>query len=310
MPINLSINLKNPPLSWKKFCKTTPRFSIALDGYVNTSPCFDPEGLRINFNHHENVDRLATRSTCAQVLIAIRQGLFDLFQEHGSPQANIYVNDCDEDICLSWFLLKNYLLVENACPEKITRLVMMEDLMDATAGAYPMPIELSTLKELAWIFEPYRSFRVNGGLDKKNAAEYQQIISKVVTRIEEHLSGKVTYAPLDTSYKKIGGGKNWTMFEEIGSHAHTGAYADGIRAYVSVRKISSQRWVYTLGKMSPYVNFDISKIIKALNKAEQNKTDKWGGANTIGGSPRVNGSKLPPQEIRKIINGVINQQFL
>ena len=92
------------------------------------------------------------------------------------------------------------------------------------------------------------------------------------------------------------------MFEEIGSHARTGAYADGTRAYVSVRQILSERWVYTLGKMSPYVNFDVSKIVKALNKAEGNRRDKWGGANTIGGSPRVNGSKLSPQEVEKIIN--------
>lgn len=307
MAINLIINLKEYSVSWKKFCKVTPPFSIALDGYVNAAPCFDPQGLRINFNHHEAVDRLATRSTCAQVLIAIRQGLFDRFRDDSGPQANVYVNDCDEDVCLSWFLLQNFQLVENACPEHITRLVTMEDLMDATAGAYPMPINLSTLKELAWIFNPYRNFRVNGGLDRRNKDEFQEIINEVEQRIGKYIEGKGGSASLDTTYKKIGGGKNWIMFEEIGAHARTGAYADGIRAYVSVRKISSERWVYTVGKMSHYIAFDISKIIKALNKAEGNKKDKWGGANTIGGSPRVNGSKLSPQEVEKIINQIIEK---
>ena len=309
MSINLVINLKDPSVSWKKFCKPTPPFSIALDGYVNTAPCFDADGPRINFNHHEQVDRLATRSTCAQVLIAIRQGLFDLFRDQNEPQAHVHVNDCDEDVCLSWFLLNNYLMVENACPERITRLVSMEDLMDATAGAYPMPIELSTLKELAWIFEPYRDFRVSGGLDKKNTTEYQQIIADVSLRIEKYIKGEGQYAPLNTTYKKIGGGKNWTMFEEIGSHARTGAYADGIRAYVSIRKTYSNRWVYTIGKMSPYINFDISQIIKELNRAEGYKRDKWGGANTIGGSPRVNGSKLKPEEVEGIINKLIKEHL-
>ena len=188
MSINLIIDLKNPPFSWKEFCQITPPFSIALDGYVNTAPCFTPKGPRINFNHHEDVDRLATRSTCAQVLIAIRQGLFDIFRNDNGPQANVYVNDCDEDVCLSWFLLKNYLLVENACPERITHLVNMEDLMDTTAGAYPMPIELFTLKELAWIFEPYRDFRIGGGLDRRNTDEFQQIINEVVDRIDPTFS--------------------------------------------------------------------------------------------------------------------------
>lgn len=307
MAINLIIDLKSLPFSWKKFCKTTPSFSIALDGYVNTGPCFDYEGPRINFNHHEDVDRLATRSTCAQVLIAIRQGLFDLFRDHNGPQANVYANDCDEDICLSWFLLKNYFLVENACPERITRLVTMEDLMDATAGAYPMPIELTTLKELAWVFAPYRNFRVKGGLDNKNVDEYKQIIDEVIVRIDNYIKGKSESVPLDTSYRKIGGGKNWTMLEEIGTHARTGVYTDGIRAYVSVRNISPKRWGYIVGRMSPYVNFDITRIIQTLNKAEGNKNDRWGGANTIGGSPRVNGSKLSPQEIEKIINQLITQ---
>ncbi|HBG61738.1 MAG: hypothetical protein A2Y03_01745 [Omnitrophica WOR_2 bacterium GWF2_38_59] len=307
MSINLIINIKDPSISWKKFCKITPKFSIALDGYVNMAPCFDAEGPRINFNHHEQVDRLATRSTCAQVLIAIRQGLFDLFQDNNEPQGNVYVNDCDEDVCLSWFLLKNYRLVENECPEHITRLVTMEDLMDATAGAYPLPVDLSTLKELAWIFEPYRNFRINGGLDRKNINEYQHIINEVLVRIEGYINGKSGHTSLDISYKIIGGGENWTMFEEIGSHARTGAYADGIRAYVSARKISSERWVYTVGKMSPYINFNIARVMKALNMAEGNKKDRWGGATTIGGSPRVNGSKLSPNEIEVIINSVIDQ---
>lgn len=56
--------------------KATEPFSIALDGYVNVGPRFDHEGPRVNFNHHEEVDRLATRATCGQVLMAIRQGLF------------------------------------------------------------------------------------------------------------------------------------------------------------------------------------------------------------------------------------------
>jgi len=85
-------------VSWIEFCSTHPRFSIALDGYVPEGPIYQPPekgGPRRNFNHHEGVDRLATRSTCAQVYVAIKMGLFECFRERGFPHASVYFNDCD-----------------------------------------------------------------------------------------------------------------------------------------------------------------------------------------------------------------------
>ena len=306
MALDLVIKPNTAPVSWKAFCKKYPPYSVALDGYVNDAPLFDQAGPRANFNHHENVDRLATRSTCAQVLIAIRQGFFDAFKDDAGPRATIYVNDCDEDVSLSWFLLKHYALIEHRFPPPaISRLVGLEDLMDATAGAYPLPISLATLQELAWVFEPYRSFRVSGSLDKKDPGEYRSVIDAVESRILLFIDGKGERTSLDTRYKKIGGGTIWSLIEEIGPHAYTGAYADGIRAYVSARPRPESRWTYTIGRMSPYIPFDIKKITAALNKAEKCKRDKWGGANTIGGSPRIGGSTLNPQQIETIVNEVL-----
>lgn len=292
-------------LSWDEFRKNTPKFSIALDGYVNEGPLFDEKGPWANFNHHENVDRMATRSTCAQILIAIRQDLFNCFTDGKEAHANVYVNDCDEDISISWFLIKNHKLIENAINHAITKLVSIEDLLDATAGAYPFPIDLSELQKIGWVFEEYRKFRLNGGLDRKNEKEYVEIVDKVGERITAYIKNKGKKISLDTRYKKIGGGKGWTMIEEIGPDARTGLYRNGIHAYISVRKVSDKKWVYTVGRMSPCVPFDIKKIITALNKEEANPTDKWGGSNTIGGSPRVNASKLSPQTVSKIINMTI-----
>jgi len=302
MAINLIVKPRTVPMSWKSFCKRTNNFSIALDGYVNQPPIYAPSGPRINFNHHEKVDRMATRSTCAQVLIAIRQGLFDIFRDDKGPKADVYVNDCDEDVCLSCFLLRNPDLVIKSCSDKMTRLVEMEDLLDATAGAYPMPLHIVELKEITWIFEPYRKARISGDLYRKEIATFEDIIFKTEERILKDLNGQHDLADIDWTYKVIGGGPGWSLIEEIGPHARSGAYADGIRAYVSVKEIGNNRWVYTIGKMSPFVAFDIKQIVKTLNAAEGNKRDRWGGANTIAGSPRVKGSKIPPEEIIPIIN--------
>jgi hypothetical protein len=68
-------------IKWKDFIEKKPHFSIALDGYVKGPPRFSIQGPYANFNHHEGVARIATRSTCAQVYYYIRLGLLDTFQK-------------------------------------------------------------------------------------------------------------------------------------------------------------------------------------------------------------------------------------
>ncbi len=97
--IDLHVDLQT--LTMSQFVEQTQPFSVALDGYVRGGPQYDLKGPRVSFNHHEDVDRLATRSTCAQVLMSLRQGLFGRFRDAQGPQAHVWVNDCDEDVCTS-----------------------------------------------------------------------------------------------------------------------------------------------------------------------------------------------------------------
>ena len=83
MSISLIMRPQDPPLTWKMFCEKTQPFSIAIDGYVAEGPQDDLQGPRANFNHHEGVHRLATRSTCEQILVSARTGLFSLFDLDG-----------------------------------------------------------------------------------------------------------------------------------------------------------------------------------------------------------------------------------
>jgi len=96
-------------MSREKFIEATPNGSIALDGYVTAGPKFNNITKHINFDHHTDVERLATRSTMGQVLMAIKQRLFDSIEYDTS---GMYVNDADQDVCLSTWLLKNYKIVE------------------------------------------------------------------------------------------------------------------------------------------------------------------------------------------------------
>ncbi len=301
------INVAATSFSWEAFKNATPKFSVALDGYVHEGPRFDQDRVIVNFNHHEGVDRLATRATCAQVLMAIRQGMFARFRNEDGPQANVYVNDCDEDVCTSWFLLNNHHMVEGTMNPMINRLVSMEDALDSTAGAYPYPVDLPALKELAWVFEPYRQFRASGRLDARDPNSFRSIITDVENRILQHVTGRgKSVLSLDTRYDLIGGGNGWAMVKEVGPYARTAMFSDGIKAYVSVRERSDGNWTYTIGKLSPFIPFDLLKLTEVLNKTDEAVTEnnRWGGGDNIMGSPRATGSLLSPENLDKIIKGL------
>ncbi len=114
--------------------------SIALDGYLKEGPF--RHNLHFNFDHHSNVSRMATHATCGQVLLALRLGLIGTLK---NKVVHVYVNDCDQDVCLAVFLLRNANLTRGSNP-LLNRLVAMADYMDAFSGMYPFPEDLASLK--------------------------------------------------------------------------------------------------------------------------------------------------------------------
>jgi len=309
MAIKLHVEPQTPAMTWQEFCQKTKPFSIALDGYVKDGPITTDRSPRLNLNHHEGVDRLATRATCAQVLMLIKNGLFNIFcTPEGEPCADVYVIDCDQDVCTSDFLLRHGYMVRYARNRLLSRLVDMEDRLDTTTGGYPYRTDLPALRQLAWVFEPYTSFRLNGGLDRRVAAEYEAVIKQVGKRIMKHIKGKGYSLKLDTRYKVIGGGKGWSLIQEIGPQAFNGAARDGITAFVSVRERADSKFNYTFWRSLPFDLFDIPGIIAHLNKIEGCTTDCWGCGNNNGGSPRIGGSSLLPNQLEQIIKALLKQR--
>lgn len=103
----------------------------------------------MNFNHHQDVDRLATRSTSGQVLVAIKQGLIDVMRQDGTPRFNVYVNDPDQDSSLAVWLLANHERISGLKSEPlINKLILAEDLIDTTAGAYPLNPNSTLMRKL------------------------------------------------------------------------------------------------------------------------------------------------------------------
>ncbi|MDA2921817.1 hypothetical protein MYX07_00960 [Patescibacteria group bacterium AH-259-L07] len=310
MAIKLLMRPNDPPMSWRKFCRVTEPYSIALDGYVSGKPRRQKSGPRISFNHHEKVDNLATRSTCMQVYAAIRDGffttLFDARDENNEPEADVLAGDCDEDVSASNTVLKHGHKKEFIGNPRLIQFVFMQDLHDTVPGIHPFPNDLSLFQQIAWIFEPYRYFRISGEIDKRDPETYKGIVKDIEKRILKHISGHGESIAINMAYEKIGGGPGWAMIQEIGAQAGMGVFRDGYHAYVSVRQRPDGRRVYAMHKKS-FFYFPLPKFYKIMNKIEKLRIDRWGGGNNRGGSARVRGSGVPPDELMRIVNEKLNE---
>jgi len=296
---------------WEEFLNF-PGYAIALDGYVYGPTRFSPKGPHLNLNHHEEVDRLSTRSTSAQVMVIAKMGILRRrFKKNGSFFAQVYVNDPDQDTAMAVWLLRNYERITGLRSEPlINRLTFAVDMLDATAGCYPFDPESKVYGDVAWIFKPYTEARLSGHLTSMNAGEMEAVIDAVGKRIDDYTLGKGEQHQLDNRYERLIEGDDWTLVREIGPDARTKMFLDGIHSFVSLRVREDGVNIYSIGSLSPCEDFPLDILYDALNAEEgilSGDTDRWGGGNTIGGSPRLRGSKLSPKEVAEVINEALGK---
>lgn len=285
-------------VTWKQFCNSTAPHAVALDGYVTDGPRIDFVGRRVNFNHHDGVARWATRATCAQVALALRTGLPDLLGNNFA----IFVNDCDEDVCLAVWLLRNQAAAH--APSALNRILGVEDLLDTTGGFSPLDPRAPILGQIAWIFAPYRNSRELGTIADGSAPLFSQIIDDVGRRISQYVAGYGETLSLNATYYaldfKVGDVAFVTTF---GPYARLQMSLHGIRAFVSCQRIpNTDRWSYTIAKAA-FHPFDVAATLRELAAIEPG----WGGGDTVGGSPR-DGSTLSPQDVAEVIRNVQQKQ--
>jgi hypothetical protein len=306
---NVNITLQIVPgavFTREEFLASHPPYSIALDGYVKGEPFImtAADGPYRNFNHHEAVDRSCTCATCEQVRRAILLGLYELYSDEHGRRATIWVNDCDQDVCLATWILLN---PERAGEPLVRTLAHIEDLLDMSAGAFPLPRERNLLGEIRWVFEPYTMNRPR--LSESSADDMRAIIDAVHERIELFLTGQSEALPLLGSYTPIGGGEGWLLVEIDHQHARQKMVDAGVNAAVELYARAGDRYVYSIWRRSEYiVHFPVREILRELNRAEGYEADDmtgWGGSENVGGSPRGTGSALSPAEVQKVIEGVV-----
>ena len=307
----MGINLKIVPgkvVSREEFVHTHPPYSIALDGYASGEPFLEitPRGPYRNFNHHESVDRSCTSATCEQVRRAVILGLFDLYHGEHGPRATVWVNDCDQDVCLAtWILFHPH----RAGEPWVRTLAYVEDLLDMSAGGFPLPDQRDLLGEVRWVFEPYTGRRPE--VSKLDADGMAAILSDVHQRIERFLSGQGETMPLVGDYRVLGGGSGWSLVEIDHQHARQKMVEAGVKAAIELFARPGDHFVYSVWRRSEYiVDFPVVEILRALNVAEGYQPDDtrgWGGSENVGGSPRGRGSRLGPSEVEAVVNQVVER---
>jgi hypothetical protein len=309
--IRLHVEPATSPITKHYFIANYPRFSTSLDGYTAEETFIDLNGPHANFNHHDKVDRESTRATCEQILWAIRQNFYGTFCDSDGKRAEIYANDCDQDVCTSVFLLMNPDLATDRSSFLLNRLVTVEGLLDASTGSYPIGLDLSIMREIAWIFRPYTEFVNSGRIkNKDDAAGFEEVISACFERIHKYLVGQGSEIELDTRLEVIELRNGYVVVEEVGEHAILQMFNSGIDTFMSIRSITPGAYSYVIGKRSQFIPVDIELICRRLNKLDTNisHAERWGGGNLIIGSPRVTGSSLSPSEVCTVIDDTIQKK--
>ncbi|HBB03770.1 TPA: hypothetical protein DCZ39_02585 [Patescibacteria group bacterium] len=114
---------------------------------------------------------------------------------------NVYINDADQDVCLSTRLLKNHVRISGQKSEPlINKLVEIQDKLDCTAGMYPFDPSYDIIQKASWIFDPYIQSRLSNRINYMAAPEMENVIETVHGRIDKYLLGSSEKKELDTKY--------------------------------------------------------------------------------------------------------------
>lgn len=285
-----------------------PYNSIALDGAVQ-GPKVDAAMRRFSFDHHADCIRMITLATCQQVWTALKLGLVV------EPGTLIFINDLDADTVLAtWLLLevpKDPEILNSGHIRELVDDVGRTDAHGPIFPARPIHIELGP----RW-----------GDKTPQSEAMLEKFLQRLDKFRQDYQDGPTPDTRSGRGYglKATGTWEPVRTYDGFGPLYEQGYFA---AALVTEANEGTSQWV--IGKRSDLVPLplgpaDASKdrsgdytqtILGELAKAEAAKgvkpQDNWGGATSIGGSPRLpggKGSSLSEEEVLSILNQfVINK---
>jgi hypothetical protein len=279
--------------------------SIFLDGAAQAPPFLDSDRNVFNLDHHEGCVRPFTLATCEQAYILIRRGL-----NLREREWRIHANEPDLDTVLAIWLLLNHARLsdeESDLRHKILPLVRLEGVIDVH-GLELMELACLSDEELA---------RADGHIAQLMAGEialkkegrwaewdYAEYTLELLRKIDE-----IVYSPWDFEGFKI--------VDEIARVNITGTQIAVLcRSESGIYDVEKQlRAVhgarlgiialdrggghYTVRQVNLFMNANLQRVYARLNAIDPavRGSNRWGGSDQIGGSPRLTGTRLPPDQI-------------
>ena len=296
-----------------------PADSIALDGAC-PGPRIDLRTRRYSFDHHADCLRLVTTATCQQVLDAVLLG-FD-------PQGcTLLLNDVDGDTVLSTWLLQHASRRANReMLDRVRPLVASVAALDAHGPPYPLPHPELAAHFHAEIMAPHQTLRAECRNDERlpTAEQQRTTLAQCLDRLDAWWNQglqSTTVPPTLELAPAVDDRGSWVLVHageidpKLQGLLFARLYADGHHRLVSWSRLPQQRYRYGLAKRSDLVaGFPLQRLYHELNRAEAEArrgslapgSQTWGGASSVGGSPR-DGSVLDPQQVAEAIEQVLSE---
>ena len=286
---------------------------ILLDGAGTFGPLLDNKRRLYNLDHHQECERTFTLATCEQALLMVTSGL-DL----GEGDWRIFANEPDLDTVLALWCLLNHVRLKDLRAEArdiLYPLIRLEGAIDANGTelaevcGLPRAVYEKAHRSLGALLA--REKNVKGGGDWQtldlNTYTVQMLgaIDRIVYLVEEFRD----YANIDEVYGHV----------EIGERSVAILCRDDSGIY-AVEKLLKERWGeqlgvialerepghYTLRRASTLADVDLNDAYSLLNQLDPHVDGRppgkrWGGSESIGGSPRQGGSAFGPSELLEML---------
>ena len=288
--------------------RKSPSGTIFLDGVAQCEPFMDHERQVYNLDHHEGCVRAFTLAACEQALVMYMKGL-DL----RTREWRIFANEPDLDTLLAIWIILNHARIgrqDTTQRRLLFALVRYEGIVDALGlelkELSALPPEL--MRKIQRVIDHLRDNEVQlkkqGRWGDTDFFTYTAATLKKIDQIFYKPSDFVDYqgmeelARIDLSGQRIAAVVEADMgIYEIEPHLNK-LYGDRL-GVVFLKKGPN---TYTVRQMDLFMPMTLEAIYDRLNFVDaavkcRTRSNKWGGAADIGGSPRETGTFLTPIEI-------------
>lgn len=288
--------------------RKSPAGTIFLDGVAQCEPFMDHERQVYNLDHHEGCVRAFTLATCEQALVMYMKGL-DL----QSREWNIFANEPDLDTILAIWIILNHARIgqqDHSQRRILFSLIRYEGNIDALGlelkELCALPPDL--MRKIQRVIDHLRSDEI--ALKKEGRwaeTDYLMYTASILHKIDQifykasdfaDYKGIEELARIDLTDQRIAVVVEADMgIYEIEPHLNK-LYGNRL-GVVFLRKSAN---TYTVRQTDLFMPITLEEVYERLNFVDpavksRTQTNKWGGANDIGGSPRESGTRLSPLEI-------------